>query len=118
MGPVTTPNENGTGIHRYPGISINEVDCLLEVYESLDQDGNGVEIEEVVQFLRKSNTGWLNDREIERMENWFKASGLSGTISSLEFFQLYGRAPGYIERAFGCGGYIKDAADEEVEAER
>lgn len=85
------------------GIAMEDVDCLLAIYESLDQDGNGtVEIEELISFLRKSNTGLHSDEDSQRMEDWFKASNLSGPITSLEFFQLYGRAPDYIEEAFGC----------------
>ncbi|CAB9507628.1 regulated potassium-efflux system protein [Seminavis robusta] len=85
------------------GISVDDVDCLLETYESLDQDGNGVQVDEVVAFLRRTNTGLRNDEDTKRVEAWFDASGLSGSISSLEFFQLYGRAPDYVQQAFACG---------------
>ena len=84
------------------GISMDQVDCLLDIYNGLDMDGNGVQVEEVVSFLKKSNSGLRSDEEVKDMEDWFEASGLSGTINSLEFFQLYGRAPDYIEAAFGC----------------
>ena len=84
------------------GITLGQVDCLLDIYNSLDMDSNGVQVDEVVSFLKKSNSGLRSDKEVKEMEAWFEASGLSGTISSLEFFQLYGRAPDYIEAAFGC----------------
>jgi len=84
------------------GITVDEVDCLLDIYTGLDQDANGVQVEEVITFLRKSNSGLNSDDEIAKMETWFEASGVTGTLSSLEFFQLYGRAPDYIEAAFGC----------------
>jgi hypothetical protein len=85
------------------GITMEEVDCLLDKYRGMDQDGNGyVDVEEVVAMLKKSNTGLHSDDDTQAMEAWFKASGLKGPLTTLEFFQLYGRAPDFIEEAFGC----------------
>jgi voltage-gated potassium channel Kch len=84
------------------GITVDDVDCLLDTYESLDQNGNGVEVAEVMSFLRRTNTGLRNDEDTRRIEDWFAASGLSGSLTSLEFFQLYGRSPDYVQRALGC----------------
>jgi Kef-type K+ transport system membrane component KefB len=87
------------------GISLQQVDDLFELYESLDMCATGLlGRDEVIELFRKTKSGFIaSDNEIKDMENW-----LAGTTSAhmdpldrIEFCRLYGRAPNFVKESFG-----------------
>ena len=92
------------------GISMNVVDDLFELYESLDLCATGLlGRSEVIEMFRKTKKGFIaNDQEISEMEQWLKttSSAHMDPMDKVEFCRLYARAPGFVKDSFGA---IRDA---------
>lgn len=84
------------------GVSLKEADELLELYQSMNQDGTGrVCPTEIEAVLERSGRSWIaSDAQIEQVEAWIEGT-LRGPVSALEFCHLYGEAPAYVKEAFG-----------------
>ena len=85
------------------GISLSEVDQLLELFSGMDLDVSGyVTVKELERVLERS-TNWIaTDDEIEQFDHWIETTLRDlDPVDVIEFCRLYGRAPHYVRRAFG-----------------
>jgi voltage-gated potassium channel Kch len=85
------------------GISLSEVDQLLELFSGMDRDMSGyVTVKELERVLERS-TNWIaTDDEIEQFDHWIETTLRDlDPVDVIEFCRLYGRAPDYVRRAFG-----------------
>lgn len=85
------------------GVSLSEVDQLLELFSGMDRDMSGyVTVKELERVLERS-TNWIaTDDEIEQFDHWIETTLRDlDPIDEIEFCRLYGRAPDYIRKAFG-----------------
>jgi voltage-gated potassium channel Kch len=85
------------------GVSLSEVDKLVELFSGMDRDMSGyVTVKEVERVLERS-TNWIaTDDEIEQFDSWIETSLRDlDPVDVIEFCRLYGRAPEYIRKAFG-----------------
>jgi hypothetical protein len=85
------------------GVPLAEAAALVEVYKSMDQDGNGrVSPAEVDAVLRRSSNWIASDSEIEELDLWLnKALENMEVVSIVDLCRLYGRAPEFVKKAFG-----------------
>lgn len=85
------------------GVTLSQVDYLLELYKAMDADNSGlVTTVEIVNVLERS-TNWIaSDDEIEKLDQWV-ANALkdSDPLDEIEFCRLYGRAPDFVKETFG-----------------
>lgn len=102
-GPPLTGDQFRSIAAAAAGVSVNEVNALLELYASMDQNGSGeVSLEEVENVLRKSSNWIANDDEIAKLDAWLEyALKEMDTVTTLDFCRLYGRAPVSLRQAFG-----------------
>jgi Trk K+ transport system NAD-binding subunit len=81
------------------GISPQEVDDLMELFTCIDRDGNGlIEAGQIVESLRRSNSGIVSDDEFASMEAW-TLNAVQAPIPAIEFCRLYLQAPETIQRS-------------------
>jgi len=81
------------------GVSLKLIDDLLETYHCVDVNESGlVDADELVGFIRKSNSGVASDDEIETMEKWIRDI-VKTPIDPVGFCRVYVRAPALIKRA-------------------
>lgn len=97
------PGEDTTALRQAAaaaaGVSLELIDELLELYECLDTDVSGlVDADELVAFIRKSNSGVASDEEIEIMENWVR-DVVTAPVDPIGFCRVYVRAPSLIKQA-------------------
>ena len=78
------------------GISEGKVDELLQIFQSLDQDGSGlINADELVEMVSKSSTnaaGVASDEEVEKMNNWLRKE-VPSSIDAVEFCRMFVTAP-------------------------
>lgn len=85
------------------GVSLVQVDALLELFASMDQDNSGlVSVTEVEAVLERS-TNWIaTDDQINDLDKWIESSLRdSDPIDEIEFCRLYSRSPDFVKQAFG-----------------
>ena len=81
------------------GASPELIDDLLEVYECIDTDASGViDADELIQFIRKSNSGVISDTELVEMESWVN-DVVTAPVDPVGFCRIYTRAPAMIKQA-------------------
>lgn len=101
--PATLAGEDATPLRQAAaaasGVSLELIDQLLEVYECIDADASGhVDANELIVFVRKSNSGVASDEEIDTMEKWVKEV-VTAPVDPVGFCRVYCRAPALIKRA-------------------
>jgi len=75
------------------------IDDLLELYECIDVDASGlVDADELIQFIRKSNSGVISDDELVDMESWV-SDVVTAPVDPVGFCRVYTRAPAMIKQA-------------------
>jgi voltage-gated potassium channel Kch len=85
------------------GISLAEVDQLLQLFAGMDQNVSGfVTVNELERVLERS-TNWIaTDGEIADFDAWIETSLRHlDPLDATEFCRLYARAPDYVRKAFG-----------------
>ena len=81
------------------GASPELIDDLLELYECIDVDASGlVDADELIQFIRKSNSGVISDDELVDMESWVN-NVVTAPVDPVGFCRVYTRAPATIKQA-------------------
>lgn len=91
------------------GVSVPDVDQLLELFAGMDQDGSGlVSVSELESVLERT-TNWIaTDDEIAEFDSWVEAALRDlGPLDAIEFCRLYGRAPDFVKKAFGISPEVK-----------
>ena len=85
------------------GISLSEVDQLLELFSGMDSNMSGVVTVKELERVLERSTNWIaTDDEIEQFDHWIETTLRDlDPIDVIEFCRLYGRAPDYVRRAFG-----------------
>ena len=75
------------------------IDDLLELFECIDADVSGlVDADELIQFIRKSNSGVISDSELVEMESWVN-DVVTAPVDPVGFCRIYTRAPAMIKQA-------------------
>lgn len=75
----------------------DEVDGLLEMFSSIDQDGSGlVDADELLGMVSKSNAGLATDQEVLEMDVWLHQV-VPSRLDAVEFCRLYVSAPAVIQ---------------------
>jgi Kef-type K+ transport system membrane component KefB/Trk K+ transport system NAD-binding subunit len=85
------------------GISLAEVDQLLQLFAGMDQNVSGfVTVQELERVLERS-TNWIaTDNEIADFNAWIETNLRHlDPLDAMEFCRLYARAPEYVRKAFG-----------------
>jgi len=81
------------------GASPELIEDLFEVYECIDTDASGlVDADELIQFIRKSNSGVISDSELVEMEIWVNDI-VTAPVDIVGFCRVYTRAPAMIKQA-------------------
>jgi hypothetical protein len=85
------------------GVSLPEVDKLVELFSGMDQNMSGyVTVNELERVLERS-TNWIaTDDEIAEVNHWIEMSLRDmDPLDVIEFCRLYGQAPENVRKAFG-----------------
>lgn len=85
------------------GVSLSEIDRLLELFSGMDQDMSGlVSIKELKVVLERTSNWIATDDEIAQFDKWIEEALRDvDPLDAIEFCRLYGRAPDFVKKAFG-----------------
>jgi hypothetical protein len=81
------------------GLSIKEVDDMLEWFECMDLENKGlVQPSDLKGIIRKSNSGVLTDEEIDQMEEWI-SNVVKKPLDYIGFCKMFVKAPDTVKAA-------------------
>ena len=81
------------------GASPELIEDLLELFECIDVFASGlVDADELIQFIRKSNSGVISDNELVDIESWV-SNVVPTPVDPVGFCRVFTRAPATIKQA-------------------